>query len=110
VLWRSLTLAAYFGMIGVAIGAVVRNQPAAIVGVIVWLFIAEPLLVVFAEDVGRFGPLGAVPGAFETSSNDVLSGSESNPLGAGAAFGVMLAWIAVTAVIAAQTVRSRDIV
>jgi ABC-type transport system involved in multi-copper enzyme maturation permease subunit len=110
-LWRSLAIAAYYAVLGVAIGAVVRNQPAAIVGVLLWLFILEPLLVVFANDVGRFGPLGAVPGAFAASTNDTISSSDpADELGQGAALVAMLVWVALSSAVAAQTVRMRDIV
>ena len=42
--------------IGVGIGALVRNQVAAIVGTIVWILVPEPLLSGLVPDVGRFTP------------------------------------------------------
>ena len=38
------------------VGAVIRNQVAAIVGTMVWLLLGEVLLVGFAPGVGRFSP------------------------------------------------------
>jgi ABC-2 type transport system permease protein len=46
---------ALWGGIGVAIGAAVRNQVGAIIGLLAWGFVAENLLFAFPR-IGRFGP------------------------------------------------------
>ena len=48
-----------YGPIGVAVGALVRNQIAAVVGALAWTFIAEQLLVALLPSVGRWTPGGA---------------------------------------------------
>ncbi len=41
---RGIAAAALSGAIGVAIGAIVRNQVAAVVGILIYLFVAEPVV------------------------------------------------------------------
>ncbi len=50
---------ALYGMLGVAVGVLVRNQVAAILGALAWVFIAEGLLVSLLPAVGRWLPGGA---------------------------------------------------
>ena len=57
--------------IGVGAGAVIRNQVGAIIGVIVWTLIPEPLLQALVPRVGRF-----TPGA----AGDALSGATGEHL------------------------------
>ena len=102
ILWRNLVLAAYFGAIGVAVGALVRNQPAALVGLLVWLLIVEPAVLAVAPEVGRFGPLIGAPGGF-------FSGEDTELLDRGAAIAVMLAWLAALGGGAAALLRRRDL-
>lgn len=48
-----------YGPIGIGVGALVRNQVAAIVGALAWVFVIEQLLVVLLPEVGRWTPGGA---------------------------------------------------
>lgn len=48
-----------YGPIGIAVGALVRNQVAAVVGALAWTFVVEQLLVALLPDVGRWLPGGA---------------------------------------------------
>jgi len=50
---------ALYGVIGVAVGALVRNQIAAIVGVLVWMLAVEQVLIQAFPAVGRWMPGGA---------------------------------------------------
>lgn len=102
-LWRNLLVAAYLGALGVAIGILVRNQPAAIVGVLAALFVVEPAVLGLAEDVGRFGPLIGAPSA--------LLSVDSDPelLAPGAGVAVMAAWTALTTALAVVSLRARDV-
>lgn len=47
------------GAIGVGVGAIVPNQVGALVVVIAWSFVIEPLLILLLPEVGRFTPGGA---------------------------------------------------
>jgi ABC-2 type transport system permease protein len=53
---------AFFAAIGVGVGAVVRNQVAAVVGLCVWLLFIEPILIGDVPSAAKFAP-GASAGA-----------------------------------------------
>ncbi len=48
-----------YSVIGVAVGALVRNEIAAIVGVLVWMLVVEQIVVPTYPDLGRWLPGGA---------------------------------------------------
>jgi ABC-2 type transport system permease protein len=61
--------AALFAAIGVGVGAVVRNQVAAVVGLCVWLLFIEPILLGDVPSAAKFAPgasAGAITGAIQT--------------------------------------------
>jgi ABC-2 type transport system permease protein len=94
--------AALWAALGVAVGAIVRNQVGAVVGVLVWLFVVEPLVFGLYPKVGKFlvGPASdafAQPGP----SDDALSRA------AGAL--VSVGWLAALIVLAAVLLRRRDV-
>ena len=107
VLWRNLLVAALVGSLGVGIGGLVRNQVAAIVGVLFVGFALEPALVGLAPDVGRYAPTqGAPAGIIEVDpfvGNDTLL--EPAP-----AVLVMLGWIALFFAAAGARLRGSDLV
>ncbi len=109
VLWRNLLVAALVGALGVGIGAVVRNQIAAIVGVLFIAFVLEPTLIGLAEDYGRFGPTQGAPGGIIQASG--FDGDDQDfLLSTGAAVLVMLGWIGLFFAAAAARLRSSDLV
>jgi hypothetical protein len=59
VLAGGIAATALYALVGVGLGSVVRNQTAAIVGSLVWLFVLEGTLVVVVPRVGRWFPGGA---------------------------------------------------
>jgi ABC-2 type transport system permease protein len=66
---------ALFAAIGVGVGAVVRNQVPAIVGLCVWLLFVEPLLLGDVPSVAKFAPeasAGAIAGAIQSQIADSL--------------------------------------
>lgn len=107
VLWRNLAVAALLGALGVCVGALIRNQIAAIIGVLLFAFVLEPTLSVVVPEVGKYGPLMQAPGAIlgweENVEDDDVLGS------AAAGVGVLLAWIAVTFAAGAALLRARDL-
>jgi ABC-2 type transport system permease protein len=108
VLWRNLTVAALLGAFGVGIGALLRNQIAAIIGVLVLAFVLEPTLVALAPDVGRFGPTSGAPNAilgFEGGGFD----DEGDVLAPGAGVAVLLGWIGAAFAAGAALLRARDL-
>ena len=67
--------AALFGVLGLGIGAVVRNQVAAVVALCVWLLFIEPILLGDVPAAGRLAPeaaAGAIAGAIQTQVADTL--------------------------------------
>jgi ABC-2 type transport system permease protein len=92
---------ALWGALGVGIGAVVRNQVGAIIGLLAWGFIVENLLFAFVPSVGRFAPVHA---------QDALTGLTTNhllPAAAGA--GTLLAWTIAFALVATALSARRDV-
>src|SRR5262249_39194088 len=65
------TAAALWAAIGVGVGAIVRNQVPAIVGLCVWLVLIEDVLVGGVAEVGRFAP-GAAGAAISGQDPDTL--------------------------------------
>jgi len=109
ILWRNLAVAALMGALGVCVGAILRNQVVAIVGVIVFSFVLEPTVLALAPDVGRFGPLVGAPNGIV----DVNPFGDQDPdilLQTGVAALVMLGWIALAFAAAAARLRRFDLV
>lgn len=105
-LWRNLLISALLGAFGVGVGALVRNQPIAIVGLIVVAFVLEPVLIGLVPEVGRFGPLVGAPSAVQDID---LGFDDSELLAPGLGALVMLAWVALTVGLGALLLRSRDL-
>lgn len=101
---RNAVVAAALGGLGVGIGALVRNQPVAIVGVIVTAFVVEPLLLTVASSVGRFGPILALPSGFTE-----IGGGEEDLFSPAPALALMVVWVAVLFAAGAALLRRRDL-
>ena len=107
---RNAGIAALGGAFGVGLGAIVRNQVVAIVGLLVLSFAVEPLLIGLAPDVGRFGPFGALPTAAAGIDPQDAGMPEDTPLlAAGVALLLMLAWIGAAFAAGAALLRARDL-
>ncbi len=105
VLWRNLVGAAYLGAIGVCIGALLRNQVAALIGVLIVFMIVEPTLLGLVTEVGRFAPLQGAPSGligFDIDGDNELL----EPAVAGL---VMIGWLSVLFAAAAALLRGRDL-
>lgn len=90
-----------YAALGVAIGAVIRTPPVAIVSAVVWLFIIEGALAGLAVDVGKWLP-GTAAGALGNAPTDGLL----SQVGGGV---VLLGWAALAAVAAVLLTRRRDV-
>lgn len=106
---RNAILAALLGAFGVGIGAVVRNQPVAIVGVLVFSFALEPALLALAPDVARFGPFGGLPLGVQDIPPQDVGFNDVDLLGPWLAALGMLAWIGATFTAGAVLLRRRDL-
>ena len=104
-LWRNLVVAALAGAFGVCIGGIVRNQIAAIVGLLVFAFAIEPAVLGLAPDVGRFGPTAGAPTG--VLGNEGFG--DEDVLAPGVALLVLIGWVAAGFAAAAALLERRDL-
>jgi ABC-2 type transport system permease protein len=86
--------------LGVAVGMLVRNQVAGVVGALIWLFILSPVLGLIDEDLPNYTTLPAA---------GVAGGSDPSDLAWGSAVLVLIAWPAVFFAAALLVDRRRDV-
>lgn len=92
---------ALWGAIGVGLGAIMRSQVGAIIGLLAWGFVAENLLFAFVPSVGRFAPAHA---------SDALIGLTTKHLLNATAGGLVLtAWAIALGLIGAAVAARRDV-
>jgi ABC-type transport system involved in multi-copper enzyme maturation permease subunit len=97
----TLLAGALWGGIGAGLGAVVRSQVGAIVGLLAWMFIAESLLFGLAPRYGRWAP---------GIASNALSGEETEHLLSPMTGGVLLAaYLALFAALGAVSLLKRDV-
>jgi hypothetical protein len=74
VLLGGIAATALYALVGVGVGSMVRNQTTAVAGAVLWVIVAEGLLVSFAPDVGRWLPGGAASAlsGVATANGDLL--------------------------------------
>jgi ABC-2 type transport system permease protein len=102
-LWRNLAVAALLGSLGVGIGALLRNQIATVVGLLVVALALEPILLAQLPDIERFGPLIGAPTGILGVNHDTL-------LAPGLAAMVSIAWAGAAFMSAAALLRRRDLI
>jgi ABC-2 type transport system permease protein len=73
ILGGAVVYAALFGAIGAATGSLVRNQVGVIVGWLVWLLLAENIVVGIAPGIGRWLPGAAGRALVRDPNGDLLS-------------------------------------
>jgi ABC-2 type transport system permease protein len=95
-----------YGPIGVAVGALVRNQIAAVVGALAWTFIAEQLLVALLPSVGRWTPGGAANAVLQLGEVATTRG-ELLPVWGGAL--LLIGYALVLAAVGARLTLRRDL-
>jgi ABC-type transport system involved in multi-copper enzyme maturation permease subunit len=105
---RTAVVAALLGPFGVALGSLIRNQPTAIVAVLILGFVIEPTLIALVPDVGRWGT-GVLTTSIQGIDPEDAGIAETDPPSAGAAFAAMLVWIAVPFAAGAALLRARDV-
>jgi hypothetical protein len=93
--------AALAGAIGVAIGTIVRNQVAAVVGTLLYLFVVEPALTLISDDLYGY-TIGGGLGAVSADTGDNLL----DPVPGGL---VLLAWMVVLGAVGAALEQRRDV-
>lgn len=96
-----------YGPIGVAVGALVRNQIAAVVGALAWTFIAEQLLVALLPAVGKWTPGGATAAVLQLGELATAGDQSLLPVWGGAL--LLIAYAAVLSSLAARFTLRRDL-
>ena len=96
-----LGVSVIWGAFGAGVGAVVRNQVGAIVGVLVWFLIAEPLVGLIFDDLAPYLPGAAVEALGGTDDPDHMSQSGG--------LGVSLAYTVGAAALGAISVSRLDV-
>lgn len=106
---RNALVAALLGAFGVGLGALIRNQATAIVGVLLWAFAIEPALAALVPELARFGPIGALPTSITDVDPEASGLGEVDLIAPGLAVLAMLAWIGATFAAGAALLRERDL-
>ncbi|HLZ36312.1 MAG TPA: hypothetical protein VKP64_00820 [Mycobacteriales bacterium] len=101
-----VTSYALSAMFGVAVGAVLPNQVAAIVVMLAWSFVVESLVLLLAPAVGRWLP-GNAASALTDQDAGQLGGYELLPQWGGGL--VLLAYVTVLAALGGRLLARRDI-
>jgi ABC-2 type transport system permease protein len=99
---QGIAAAALSGAIGVGIGAILRNQVAAVVGALVYLFVLEPVVGLLSSRIAAF-TIGGTQGALTGAPGDDALG----PLAAGL---VLAAWALALSAVGAEVEERRDVV
>jgi ABC-2 type transport system permease protein len=106
---RNAEVAALLGAFGLALGTLVRNQPVAIVGVLLLSLVIEPSVLTLAPDVGRFAPFSALAASIQDIPAENIGSDDVDLLSPGLALLAMLAWIGSVFAVGAVLLRRRDL-
>jgi ABC-2 type transport system permease protein len=99
---EGVAVSALSGAVGVGIGAIVRNQVAAVVGTLIYLFVLEPVIGVISSDVAAYTLGGSQSALTAAPIEDAL-----DPLVGGL---VLAAWALGLSLAGAELEERRDIV
>jgi len=73
VVFGSIAVTALMAGLGVGLGAIIRNQVLAVIGLVVWFMVVENIVVGVAPNVGKFFPLAAGDALTGINSEDLLT-------------------------------------
>lgn len=105
---------AVLAALGVALGTLIKNQLVAVVSALIWLFVVEPILLLFLVDAAKFFPTGLITAmlSLDVDVNDPTNGVGINtadyldPIPAAL---LLVAYGVVFSVVALATSLRRDI-
>jgi len=106
---RTSFVAALLGALGIGIGSLIRNQPVAIVSVLIVTFVVDQTLAAVAPGVERFSPLGALPNAVAGFDPSSVGMDKVDFFGFGPALLLMLVWIGGLFALGAALLQARDV-
>jgi ABC-2 type transport system permease protein len=101
-LGKGVAVSALSGAVGVGIGAIVRNQVAAVVGTLIYLFVVEPVIGVISSEVAAYTIGGSQSSLTAAPVEDALA-----PLPGGL---LLAAWALVLVIVGAELEERRDVV
>jgi hypothetical protein len=88
VVFGSVAVTALMAALGVGLGAVIRNQVLAVIGLVVWFMVVENIVVSLAPSVGKFFPLAAGDALTGINADELLTA----PQGAAVLLGYVAAF------------------
>ena len=97
----TLLMTALWAALGVGVGAVIRNQVFAVIGVIIWAFVIDNLLRGLVPGVGRFTPVAA--------SDSITAGFADYLLAPATAGLLLIGYVVATLAAGAFVVAHRDV-
>lgn len=104
ILLGAVAATALWAVVGLGVGALLRNQVAALIGALVWVLVVEALVVALLPDVGRWLPSGAANALLQAS---LPTGGDLLPVWAGGA--LLLGYGLALAVAGSLTTVRRDV-
>jgi ABC-2 type transport system permease protein len=108
-LGRNALVAALTGALAVGLGALLRNQVVAVVGLLLAGLLIEPTVTALVPEVGRFGPFTALPTAVADIPAEDAGLGEVDLLAPSLAVLVLLGWIGAAFAAGYALLRSRDV-
>jgi hypothetical protein len=99
---KGVAVSALSGAVGVGIGAIVRNQVAAVVGTLIYLFVVEPVIGVISSELAAYTVGGSQSSLTAAPVEDALA-----PLPGGL---LLAAWALVLVIVGAELEERRDVV
>jgi ABC-2 type transport system permease protein len=108
-LGRNALVAALTGGLAVGLGALVRNQVVAVVGLLLLGLLIEPMVTTLLPEVGRFGPFTALPTAVAGIPAEDAGLGEVDLLAPGLAAMLMMGWIGAAFAAGYALLRGRDV-
>jgi ABC-2 type transport system permease protein len=108
-LGRNALVAALTGALAVGLGALVRNQVAAVVGLLLVGLLVEPTVTALLPEAGRFGPFTALPTAVAGIPAEDAGLGEVDLLAPALAALTLLAWIGAAFAAGYALLRRRDV-
>jgi ABC-2 type transport system permease protein len=99
---KGVAVSALSGAVGVGVGAIVRNQVAAVVGTLIYLFVVEPVIGVISSEVAAYTIGGSQSSLTAAPVEDALA-----PLPGGL---LLAAWALLLVFVGAELEERRDVV
>jgi hypothetical protein len=106
---RNAVVAALLGGFGVGFGSIIRNQPVAVVAILIYGFAIDGTLAFLAPEVARFSPTGALVSSIQGLDPETVGTPDVEFFAPATAALLMLAWVGVLFAAGAALLRARDV-